>query len=115
MYHLLDLLRKSKVVSHLDIINFVTEEDVQILSVKARLVDNSTLFVRELITLSKSKYSYHWQTKNGKLICRWDNAPHHPHLATSPHHKHEGAKENIMASQEVTLAAMLSIIEKRIQ
>ena len=114
MYHLLDLLRKSKVVSHLDIITFVTEEDVQILSVRAGLVDNSTLFVRELITLSESKYSYHWQTKNRKLICRWDNVLHHPHLTTSPHHKHEGAKENIMASQEITLEAVLSIIEKQI-
>ena len=115
MYHLLDLLRKSKVVSRLDIINFVDEEDIQILSVKADLSDGSVLFVRELITQSESKYSYHWQTKNGKLICRWDNAPHHPHLATSPHHKHEGAKQNVAPSQEITLETVLPVIERRIR
>ena len=89
----MDLLRKSKVVSHLDIIAFVDEEDLQIFSVKAILIDESTLFVRELTTMSESKYSYHWQTLNGDLICRWDNAPHNPHLTTYPHHKHEGAQK----------------------
>ena len=115
MYHILDLLRKSKIVSRLDVINFVDEEDIQILSVKAYLKDGSALFVRELITPSESKYSYHWQTKNGTLICRWDNAPHYPHLATSPHHKHEGAKENVAPSHEITLEAALSVIEKRMR
>lgn len=115
MYHLLDLLRKSRVVSNLDIITFVDEEDVQIFSVKAALCDGSFLFVRELITASESKYSYHWQTKNGTLICRWDNAPHYPHLATSPHHKHEGAQKNVATSQEVTLEMALAVIEQRIR
>ena len=115
MYHLLDLLRKSKIVSRLDIINFVDEENIQILSVKAELGDDSVLFVRELITPSESKYAYHWQTKSGKLICRWDNAPHYPHLATSPHHKHEGTKENVAPSREITLETILPIIEKRLR
>jgi len=33
-------------------------------------------------------YSYHWQNKNGKMIIRWDNDPHHKNLKTYPHHKH---------------------------
>ncbi|MFM6029567.1 MAG: DUF6516 family protein, partial [Dolichospermum sp.] len=28
------------------------------------------------------KYSFHWQTENRELIKRWDNAPHHPEIAT---------------------------------
>lgn len=27
---------------------------------------------------------------SGRLIKRWDNAPHHPELDTFPHHLHEG-------------------------
>lgn len=115
MYHHLDLLRRSKIVSRLDIISFVDEGDIQVFCVKATLNDGSALFVRELITASESKYSYHWQTKNGALICRWDNAPHYPRLATSPHHKHEGKQENIMPSHEITLEAALAIIEKRVR
>ncbi|MEK7532109.1 MAG: DUF6516 family protein [Patescibacteria group bacterium] len=114
MYHLLDLLRKSRAVSRLDIITFIDEEDVQVLSVKTTLNDDSLLFVRELITADESKYSYHWQSKNGKLICRWDNAPHYPSIATHPHHKHEGMRENVVPSRELTLEVVLYIIEKQI-
>ena len=28
--------------------------------------------------------------KNGQLIIRWDNAPHHKQIQTYPHHKHLG-------------------------
>ena len=42
--------------------------------------------------LKRTKYSYHWQTERGKLIKRWDNAPHHPEIATSPHHFHTTKK-----------------------
>lgn len=35
-----------------------------------------------------NKYRYHLQEPGGALIARWDNAPHHPHLKTFPHHVH---------------------------
>lgn len=35
------------------------------------------------------KYSFHWQDAQGRLIRRWDNAPHHPGLPNAPHHIHE--------------------------
>lgn len=38
------------------------------------------------VWLSKGKYSYHWQS--GADIVRFDNAPHHEHVATHPHHRH---------------------------
>ena len=41
--------------------------------------------VGELIS---KKYSYHWQDKEGQLIKRWDNAPHHKELNNYPHHIH---------------------------
>lgn len=112
MYHLLELLRNSAVVSRLEVITFVDEEDIQALYAKAYLRDRSVFFVRELITADESKYSYHWQTARGALLCRWDNAPHYPRLNTFPHHKHVGTQDNVLLSDEVTLEMVMRIIEK---
>ena len=82
--------------------------------VRAILMNSSLLFVRELAATDESKYSYHWQTQKGKLICRWDNAPHHREGDTFPHHKHEGNTANTLPSQEITLEAVLKVIENEI-
>ena len=55
--------------------------------------DASTLELTERIIerankLSRTKYSYHYQDKDGILIKRWDNAPHHNEISTFPHHIH---------------------------
>jgi hypothetical protein len=55
-------------------------------------------------------YSYHVQTAHGKLIKRWDNAPHHREIATFPHHLHDG--DNILEYKPVTLAAILKEIAR---
>jgi len=114
MYQFLKLLEESKIVKDLDILNFVDEEEIQALYVKAILIDGSILYVRELVTPAEEKYSYHWQTKRGRLICRWDNAPHHPKIRTFPHHKHEKTPDNVLPSEEITLEKVLKEISKRI-
>jgi hypothetical protein len=63
------------------------------LRVKVSLHDGSMLefflYVRERGgQIRQEKYSFHWQDAHGKLIRRWDNAPHHPLLANAPHHLH---------------------------
>ena len=59
------------------------------------------------------KYRFHLQTSDGKMIVRWDNAPHHPEVKTHPDHMHVG--EKIKANPPVdipqVLAAVLSFIE----
>lgn len=40
--------------------------------------------------LAITRYRHHWQDGRGRLIKRWDNAPHHPEIDTFPHHLHEG-------------------------
>jgi len=115
MYQLLKLLKESKIVKDLDILNFVDEEDIQVLYVKATLINNSILYIRELNTLTENKYSYHWQTKRRKLICRWDNAPHYPQIETFPHYKHERVPKNLLPSEEITLEKVLQTISKRIK
>jgi hypothetical protein len=39
----------------------------------------------------KREYRYQFVSR-GKAAFRYDNAPHHPHVATFPHHKHVGSK-----------------------
>ena len=114
MYHILELLRSSRIVSNIEILHLVDEEDIQALSVKAALSDESLLYVRELTTKTDTKYSYHWQTKTGKLFCRWDNAPHHKTLHTFPHHKHIRTSKSVLPSTEVTLEKILKNIEKQV-
>ena len=60
---------------------------------RLRFWDESLLEFVEILTtrdlvLIKTDYAYHYQSKTGQLIFRYDNAPHHPGVNTHPHHKH---------------------------
>ena len=46
-----------------------------------------------------------------QLIIRWDNAPHHPHLFSFPHHRHEGSTTH--ESPRVSIDEVLIEIEAR--
>lgn len=82
---------------------------------KLTFTDDSRLVVSEfwrgdeLVT-----YSYYWLDAQDNLIIGWDNAPHHSHLSTSPHHMHVGRQDNLQPSYEHTLEAILPIIRKRL-
>jgi len=46
-------------------------------------------FLRSALTgLNREKYRYHFMDAGNQLVFRYDNAPHHPKIATFPHHKH---------------------------
>ncbi len=58
--------------------------------------DGSRLEFSELVIIEKhhpvkQKYRYQF-VQSGVAVFRYDNAPHHEHIATHPHHKHVGAK-----------------------
>lgn len=78
------------------------------------LVDGSHLFIKELWFPDESKYSYHWQSVDGQLLIRWDNAPHHPEIATHPNHKHAGEEivQSVRISVEGVLSEIIAEIEK---
>lgn len=52
--------------------------------------------------LEISKYRHHWQTPNGVLIKRWDNAPHYPTIDTFPHHLHDGSEARVVSHPATT-------------
>ena len=64
-------------------------------------------------TLKRTKYRYHLQGAEGKMLVRWDNAPHHPQVATFPHHRHESdgdVKESLAMDVEAVLQAVTAYI-----
>ncbi|MFO7966785.1 MAG: DUF6516 family protein [Archaeoglobaceae archaeon] len=107
----LELLRKSPVLNNYVVLDFKHGENFYFLKIKAELIDNSNLYVREYISENEYIYSYHWQDENGELRIRWDNAPHHKNIKTFPHHKHTPSVEE---SQEVGFEEVIKVIEKLI-
>jgi hypothetical protein len=55
-------------------------------------------------------YSFHWTDPDGKLIRRWDNAPHFPHLPQAPHHIHESDEETVVPGRPITITQVLDEI-----
>ena len=54
---------------------------------------------------AKIKYRYQYMDQRNACLFRYDNAPHHPDVATHPHHKHE--REEVTESCEPTLYDVL--------
>ena len=91
---------------------------IGIIEGKIYFTDESILHFIEFVNVKeqteKYKYSYHYQSKDGKLIFRYDIAPHHKEIKTYPHHKHLGIAKVIKAS-EPCLAGVLGEIEEQIK
>jgi hypothetical protein len=72
------------------------------LRIRVRFADNALLEVSEAVAITEGRtiewlsYRYHFQTGEGVILFRYDNAPHHHGLSTFPHHKHtaEGVTES---------------------
>jgi hypothetical protein len=111
--HVVTALRQSPLVRDLEIGAMIDEANVQLLRVRAELIDGSLLCVREASFPHTSKYSYHWQTSTGEMLLCWDNAPHHPEIPTHPHHKHDG--ERIGPAARVSIEDVLTELATRLQ
>jgi Family of unknown function (DUF6516) len=78
------------------------------------LHDGSQLFVKDYLFVDGTrKYAYHWQDREGRLRCRWDNAPHWPEVTSYPHHQHVGSEEVVTASDVRTSAEALQYIREQ--
>ncbi|WP_297073456.1 DUF6516 family protein [Thermococcus sp.] len=110
----LELLEKSPAVKGYKILDYKEGEGFYFLKIKAELIEGSVLYIREFVSEEEYHYSFQWQ-KDGKLIVRWDNAPHHRDIETFPHHKHVGSQDNIQPSKEISLEDVLRVIEEEIK
>jgi hypothetical protein len=62
-----------------------------------------------------TKYRHHWQDHAGRLIKRWDNAPHHPHVASFPDHLHDGAEEQVREHPPVEALHILTLVTQSLR
>ena len=99
---------QDKVIKSYEILDFKSGEDFYFLKVKAVLIDDSVLHIKEYYSVESYLYSYHWQYKKGSMRTRWDNAPHHRHLRTFPDHKHI---PQLVESEEMSLEDVLKEIK----
>jgi predicted RNase H-like nuclease (RuvC/YqgF family) len=104
------ILRNHGLVIELRISKTLVDPEIELIKANATLKDGSILFVNEAAGENWREYSYHWQ-KDGKMIRRWDNAPHHKDLVNSPHHVHDG--NDILSGEDVKLTDVLNFIEEK--
>jgi len=74
---------------------------------RLRFPDGSSLHIREALVprgwrASKVRYAYQYQDVDGQLIFRYDNAAHHPEVATHPDHKHTPAVVEPASAPDLT-------------
>lgn len=102
---ILELLNESQAMHSHEIQDFRQGPDFYYVRICVSLRNNTILSVRQYVAEEDYSYSYHWQDKDGVLIMRWDNAPHHKGIETYPNHKHIG--DRVVPSTEITLKDVL--------
>ena len=112
MQKTLELFNKSGIIKKHTILEIKYSKTAQYLKARVELKNGDILQVKEYISSIEHLYSYHWQKENGDLIIRWDNSPHHRHIATFPHHKHSPDLEE---SYETAFKDVISFISKNIK
>jgi hypothetical protein len=94
-------LEDSNFIKFYEIKEFFNVKESRYYKISIFFIDDSQLHAREYVDSNERNYAFHWQDKDQNLIVRWDNAPHHNHIKTFPHHIHTG--ETVSDSQPVKL------------
>ena len=113
------LIRSSIFVENVDVEYEVKSRSIGIVHGILGLIDGSTLQFMELVNIKRDnmirlKYRFHLTNVNDEMVFRYDNAPHHPEIATYPHHKHVKGEKVPRRSKEVGLKDVLLEIEEMI-
>lgn len=77
--------------------------------------DGSCLDIYEVVNTElgypvRVHYAYTY-VREGRRVFRYDNAPHHPEIATHPHHKHIGPLDRRAPADQPSLSQILAEIE----
>ncbi len=113
--HVKALIVLSSQVLHWTIVREEAQGDRGLLRYRLTLKDGSLLELFEFFLVTQAgvqitKYRFHWQRSDGQLRKRWDNAPHHPEIATYPYHVHDGEEENVLPNESMNVEKVLAII-----
>lgn len=107
-------------VRHVQVVREEDQANSGLLRYRLTLTDGGLLELSERFRVvdgrvQSLKYRFHWQDRDGRLIARWDTAPHHLTLPTFPHHVHDGAEENIQPHVQVSVVDILALVKRRFQ
>ncbi len=85
---------------------------------RLKFADGSVLeFYEEVVhsgrTVQRKHYRYHYM-REGRLIFRYDTAPHYPNLSTCPYHKHTSTGR-VIESSPVSLKEVLAEIATHLE
>ncbi len=103
---ILDALSSSEIIQEVVVIVLVQEPGKQALRAKATLNGGYLLHINESLGIGFRSYSYHVR-KDGKMVRRWDNAPHWPEMKAFPHHLHLNDENTAMECREVFIDDVL--------
>ena len=104
------LLAESPIIRSRDL-KIEDEDDTLKIFGHLLFVDGSLLYFFEYYMLDElKKYRFHWQTRDGKMIARWDNAPHFASMRSFPDHKHTPV--GVLPSKQRTLRDVMGEIEQ---
>jgi len=68
--------------------------------------------LRSIVT---EKYSYHWQSPDGEIQKRWDNAPHHREIESYPHHIHDGREDNVKPGRTIGMVEIITLLSELVK
>ena len=77
--------------------------------------DGSFLDIHEVVSTElgypvRINYAYTY-LRNDQRVFRYDNAPHHPEIATHPHHKHIGPQDRLAPADQLNLSQVITEVE----
>lgn len=112
-------LNQFSFITSIEVIEILASDNFNgILHCRVHFWDESFLSVHETVSTElgypvRIIYSYAY-LRNGENIFRYDNAPHHPQIATFPHHKHIG-ENKIAPTDQPTIRQVLSEVEEHLK
>ena len=117
--HVKALIVLNPKVLHWTVLREEAQEEMGLFRYRLILGDGSQLEMFERFQIVAegamvTKYSFHWQDAGGRLLKRWDNAAHHPEVATHPHHLHDGAEANTLPYEPMNAEKVLAFATEEI-
>ena len=97
-------------------ITLLTSDDFNgLIRCRVHFWDGSFLNLYEVVSTElgypvRINYAYTY-LRNDQRVFRYDNAPHHPEIATHPHHKHIGPKDRLAPADQPNLSQIFAEIE----
>lgn len=110
------LRRKARLESHAATFECLASDDFNgLLRCRATFWDGSFLDIYEVVSTElgypvRVHYAYTY-VRQKLCVFRYDNAPHHPAVATHPHHKHVAGSRAPLPSDQPNLSEVLVEVE----